>query len=100
MICRMLRAGLVGGFFVVGVIALPSAASATTLTISPISTTASVGDSFTLGVFINDVTDLFDYQFDLSFDPTILQVDGVSDGGFLTSGGGTSVFALLGFSTP
>jgi hypothetical protein len=100
MICRRLRAGLVGGLFVVGVLAIPSVASATSLTLSPVSTTASVGDSFTLDVFINDVTDLFDYQFDLSFDPTILQADGVSDGGFLTSGGGTSLFAFLGFATP
>jgi len=65
---------------------------AITLSVLPSLQTASVGDGFSLDVAIANVTDLFDYQFDLTFDKTILRADSVLDGGFLTSGGGTSVF--------
>ncbi len=48
-----------------------------------------VGETFSLDVAIRDVTDLFAFQFDLGFDPTILAAMSLSEGPFLPSGGGT-----------
>ena len=50
-----------------------------------------VGDTFNVGVFISGVTDLYAFQFDVSFDPALLSADSVSEGTFL-SGGGTTFF--------
>lgn len=68
------------------------AAPITTLAVSPSIVTALPGESFSLNVEISGAVDLFDYQFDLVFDPALLLATGVSDGGFLTSDGGTSLF--------
>lgn len=51
--------------------------------------TVSEGSSFTVDVNISGVTDLYDYQFDLAFNPGILSATSVLEGGFLTSGGST-----------
>jgi hypothetical protein len=59
-----------------------------------------VGDQFSLAVSIADITDLFAYQFAISFNPAAVAANGVFDGGFLTSGGGTSVFSSLALSVP
>jgi hypothetical protein len=63
------------------------------LTVVPSSTTVAVGDIFSLNIGIADVVpDLFAYQLDVAFDAVILRVDSVSDGAFLTSNGGISLF--------
>jgi hypothetical protein len=54
-----------------------------------------VGNGFTIDVNAVDVTDLFAYQIDITFDPLAVEAGIVSDGGFLTSGGGLSVFGGL-----
>jgi cohesin domain-containing protein len=46
-----------------------------------------VGDVFTIPVSITDAVDLIHWQFDLSFDPDILQANTVTEGPFLSSGG-------------
>jgi Cohesin domain/PEP-CTERM motif len=74
------------------VAARPAAAAPITLSVLPSLHTAAVGDTFQLDIAIANVADLFAYQFDLNFNPSILSALGVLDGGFLTSGGGTSVF--------
>ncbi len=58
----------------------------------PSLTESFVGDALSVGISIGDVTDLFDYQFDINFNPAVLRAELVVDGGFLTSAGGTSVF--------
>src|ERR1022692_4762920 len=57
--------------------------------ISPGSTDVSVNQVFTLPVDIAGVSDLYAFQFDLAFDPTILQLLSVSEGSFLPSAGST-----------
>ena len=47
------------------------------------------GDVFTLPVSIADVSDLYAFQFDLSFDPSILQLLSISEGSFLPGAGST-----------
>lgn len=44
---------------------------------------------FTLPVSIAGVSDLYAYQFDLAFDPAILQLLSISEGSFLSSAGST-----------
>lgn len=46
-----------------------------------------VGGGFTLSVEASDMTDLYGYQFDLRFDPTLFQVWDVSEGPFLGTAG-------------
>ena len=41
-----------------------------------------VGDTFNIPVSVSDVSDLFSFQFDLSFDPTILELQSISEGSF------------------
>lgn len=47
------------------------------------------GSTVSVDVLISGISDLYGYQFSLSFDPTILQASGVSEGSFLSSGGNT-----------
>lgn len=44
---------------------------------------ATVGQAIELDVQLSDVTDLYTYQFSLSFDPTVLQASNVTPGEFL-----------------
>jgi hypothetical protein len=49
----------------------------------------SLGDTFTVNVDVTGITDLYGFQFDLGFDPTILMADSSTEGPFLPSGGAT-----------
>ena len=50
------------------------------------------GDTFTLDVRAENVFDLSGWQFNIAFDPAILEAINVSEGGFLKSDGGTTFF--------
>ncbi len=50
------------------------------------------GDTFTLDLRAEDFTDLAGWQFDIAFDPAILEAVNVSEGDFLKTGGGTTFF--------
>jgi hypothetical protein len=51
-----------------------------------------VGSSFDVSVNVSSVTDLYAFQFDISFDHAILSAVDVTEGPFLPSGGTTSFF--------
>ena len=51
-----------------------------------------VEDTFTVDVSAEKVTDLAGWQFDLSFDPNVLEAVKVNEGDFLKAGGGTTFF--------
>ena len=55
---------------------------------SPIHT----GDTFTLDIRAENVTDLAGWQFDIVFDPAALEAISVSEGDFLKTGGSTTFF--------
>jgi len=88
-----MRTSIVHAAFLVAVLLLlaPSHAVADgiVLSIQPVSSTVSVGSTFDVDVNISGVTDLYDYQFDLSFNPAVLQATNVLEGAFLSSGGAT-----------
>ena len=50
------------------------------------------GDTFTLDIRAEDVTDLAGWQFDITFDLAILEAINVSEGDFLKTDGGTTFF--------
>ena len=50
------------------------------------------GDKFTLDIYAEDVTDLAEWQFDIAFDPALLEAIEVSKGDFLESEGGVTFF--------
>ena len=50
------------------------------------------GDTFTLNILAENITDLAGWQFDITFDPAILETVNVSEGDFLKTGGSTTFF--------
>ena len=64
-------------------------AGAATLSFNQSSTTVSPGQSFSLSVTVSGVADLADFQFDVGFDPNILQAVAVHEGPFLSTAGST-----------
>lgn len=58
--------------------------------ITPSSAVVNVGDTFSLAIDVRKITDLFAYEFDLYFDPSILSAKNIDEGIFLSSGGSTS----------
>ncbi len=53
------------------------------------SVTVGVGDLVTIPVLIDDATDLTFWQFDLAFDPTVVQANTITEGPFLSVFGAT-----------
>ena len=51
-----------------------------------------IDDTFTFDVRAENVSDLAGWQFDIAFDPTVLEALDVSEGDFLKSDGGTTFF--------
>ena len=51
-----------------------------------------VGGTFTLNLSARNVIDLADWQFDISFDPTVLEVLEVNEGDFMKQDGGSTYF--------
>jgi general secretion pathway protein D len=74
------------------VLLLSLAASAATIRIEPPSSLTSPGGVVNVNVTIADVTSLYAYQFDLAFDPSVLSATGITEGGFLRTGGGGTFF--------
>jgi len=67
-----------------------TAVQAATLSIDPSSLPANAGNPVDLNVDISSVSDLFAFQFDITFDPTVLSATSVTEGPFLASGGTTA----------
>ena len=51
-----------------------------------------VGDTFTLDLSAENISDLAGWQFDISFDPAVLEAVEVNEGDFLKTDGGTTFF--------
>jgi hypothetical protein len=57
------------------------------VSIQPAASTQSVGTFFDVFVDVSSVTDLFAYQFDITFDPSILSAVDITEGPFLATNG-------------
>jgi len=65
------------------------AVSSTTVSVSPSTVTAFVGQNFTVNVTVSDVYDLYGWQFRLNWTAGLIDVVNVTEGSFLKLGGGT-----------
>jgi Cohesin domain len=77
--------------FLAGTICGAVPAFATGISIQPSTKTVSPGQTFTLDVSITGAVDLYAYQFDVGFNPSVLAANSVSEGAFL-AGAGTTFF--------
>ena len=84
MLKRILSAVFLLAYLVIGA---PTFVEATQ--ISAPFVTVGVGDTFTIPISITDATDVTSWQFDLAFDPTIVQATSVTEGPFMSSFGTT-----------
>ena len=50
------------------------------------------GDTFTLNILAENIADLAGWQFDIAFDPAVLEAINVTEGDFLKADGGTTFF--------
>jgi len=71
---------------------LVSADPATTVTVQPATKVVGIGDTFTVDVFVDPDTNIAGVQFSLSFDHTILQANGVTEGNLLSQLGASTFF--------
>lgn len=76
---------------VLAFLAAPAAAT-TTLSFSASPAVVQVGDTVSLDVRVTDVTDLYAFQFDVAFDPAVLQLSQMLEGSFLGGSGGATAF--------
>ena len=58
--------------------------------VSSASQTVSAGQSFTVDINIDQIPDLYDYQFSLTFDPNVLTAQSVTEGALFANTGHTS----------
>lgn len=66
-----------------------AAASGGTVSIQPATVPVNPGQTFSVNVTISNVTDLFAYQFDIGFNPTVLAANSIVEGPLLGTGGAT-----------
>ncbi len=64
-------------------------ANSTTIVSVEAPSTASVGDLVTADVDVQGITDLYAFQFDLNFNPSVLSAASETEGSFLPGGGAT-----------
>ncbi len=97
-LCRRLLLGL-GLVFValtLPSVKAPPARADTILSLSPSSDTVSAGEVFTVSLSVSGAVNLYGWQVDITFDPTILSALSSSEGGFLSSGGSVPTFFIPG----
>lgn len=85
---HVLRKSFLTALVLAALSAQASAADAS-LTLQPSANPAVQGSVLDLSVLISDVSDLYGYQFTLSFNAAVLQAVAVAEGSFLSSGGTT-----------
>jgi hypothetical protein len=72
-----------------GIVLTELSAFGATISIQPSPSVVSEGESFSLRVSVDDITDLYAFQFDIGFKPGLLAVTAITEGSFLSSAGPT-----------
>ena len=73
----------------VGILWAVPASAVPILSVSPVSGSTTVGGTTTVDIVVAEAEDLYGFQFDLLFDPTLVAVTGIVEGAFLATGGTT-----------
>jgi hypothetical protein len=76
----------------VSALCLPGRASADAILSVQSPGPVDAGSTFLVTVNISNAANVYGFQFNLGYDATLVQAIGVSEGGFLPSGGGTTFF--------
>jgi hypothetical protein len=76
----------------VSALCLPGRASADAILSVQSPGPVDAGSTFLVTVNISNAANVYGFQFNLGYDATLVQAIGVSEGGFLSSGGGTTFF--------
>ncbi len=77
---------VVTGLVLVAAMIGSSRANPATISLDPASVSAlGVGETFAVNVMIADVTDLYGWQFNVTFNPSVLSVESVAEGPFLAT---------------
>ena len=88
--CRLRVVAVIAGVLLASVFSLQSFAdSIPVLSVDPVSSTFGTGDSVTISINISNVTDLYGFQFDLTFAPGTLSAVSIDEGAFLPLVGST-----------
>ena len=85
---KRLSTTILQGLIGLALLLLPQQGHALSFTVD--SVTANVGDTFSLNLNVADAVDLTSWQFDLAYNPTLLQANLVTEGPFLASAGSTA----------
>jgi plastocyanin len=72
----------------------PAAAKETRLYVDPATVNVNNGETVSLDFYAGDVSNLLGYQFDLAYDPAILEFQGMTDGKFLSNNGNYQVYCI------
>jgi hypothetical protein len=86
---RLTMTALIAGAFMASIFSSPTFAYQTAVSIDPASSSVNVGNSTTLDVDISNVTDLYAFQFDLSYASGTLSSLSIVEGSFLPTVGAT-----------
>lgn len=78
-----------GAALILGAFSSQALASGSVLSVQSSPTPGVLGSSVSVDVLISGISDLYGYQFSLSFDPALLQLSSASEGAFLPAGGTT-----------
>lgn len=65
-----------------------------TVSVSPASKSVSNGETFTLDVRVSGASDFYGFQFNVEYDPSILEFQGASEGTFLSKNGQDQTFCV------
>ena len=76
-------------WFILALLKGGTSPSAGTIFITPAAPTETAGETLTLSVKVSGASDLYWYQFDIGFDPTVLEATSVTEGPFPGTGGPT-----------
>jgi len=82
-------------FLLIASCATAAADQTTNVTVSPSTQTVNVGSTFTVEVFVSPGTEIAGAQFDLSFDPSILEVINVGEGDLFSGAGVGTYFQVM-----
>jgi len=85
---------LIAVFLISPTIPTAKAQQLTTLYVDPPSTVVVVSTQFTVTVNVAEVTDLYGWEFNMTFNPALLECKGVTEGPFLKKTGKTTFFII------
>lgn len=86
---KRLSTTILQGLIALALLLLPTVGQTATISITPPLSTVGLGDIFSVNVHVAGAVDLTSWQFDLKYNPLLLQAESVTEGPFMSSFGTT-----------